>query len=279
MMKATIFKNSKTIILTLSLLICIGLLSGCGKKADDSQATSAAGAGTETTEQKETADRKETDQRAEAVTETGTDATGETKEKSDQTKKPAGTTEGAQTAESQETSDAQTESKAGDSGAGKAGFPGDFPMSFTFSSGAGGWRTWLTLYADGTFEGQYSDSEMGDIGDGYPNGSYYIADFTGKFVNIQKVDEFSYSMELDEVTLGREPGTEWIEDEIRYVAAEAYGLDGGKEFVFYTPETPVAGLSEMFLGWWPGRFMEPAAETLSCYGIYNKAEETGFFTD
>ena len=152
-------------------------------------------------------------------------------------------------------------------------------MSFTFSSGAGGWRTWLTLYADGTFEGQYSDSEMGDIGDGYPNGSYYIADFTGKFVNIQKVDEFSYSMELDEVTIGREPGTEWIEDEIRYVAAEAYGLDGGKEFVFYTPETPVAGLSEMFLGWWPGRFMEPAAETLSCYGIYNKAEETGFFTD
>lgn len=278
-MKETIFKNLRAIVLPVCLFFCIGMLSGCGKKADDSQTASAAGAGTETTEQKETADRKETDQGTEDFAETGTAASDGTKEPAGQIKESAGQTEGAQTAGSQEAPGARTESKAGESGAVEAGLPGEFPMSFTFSSGAGGWRTWITLYADGTFEGQYSDSEMGDIGDGYPNGSYYIADFTGKFINIKKVDEFSYSMELDGITLDREPGTEWIEDEIRYVAAEAYGLDGGKEFIFYTPETPVAGLSEMFLGWWPGRFMEPAAETLSCYGIYNKAEETGFFTD
>lgn len=274
MMRVTIFKNPRVIVLPFCLLLGIGLLSGCGGKADNSQATSAAGIERETAEQKETADGKETENGNEA------DHTKEAlTEASDRTREPAGTTEAAQTAKPQGTSDAQTASNAGEPGAGEFGLSGDFPMSFTFSSGAGGWRTWITLYADGTFEGQYSDSEMGDIGDGYPNGSYYIADFTGKFVNIQKVDEFSYSMELGEVTLGREPGTEWIEDEIRYVAAEAYGLDGGKEFVFYTPETPVAGLSEMFLGWWPGRFMDPSAETLSCYGIYNKAEETGFFTD
>lgn len=266
-MKEAILKNRKVIGLLLCVFLCVSLLNGCGKKQDHSQTASAAE--TETPTQKETAGTAET------LTEAGTAASG-------QTEKPAASTEAAegtqttepQTAEPQESADSQTKP-----GEGEAVLPGSFPMSFTFSSGAGGWRTWMTLFADGTFEGQYSDSEMGDTGEGYPNGSYYIADFTGRFGNIEKLDEFSYSMELEEITLQREPGTSWIEDEIRYVAAEAYGLDGGTEFILYTPETPVEGLSEMFLSWWPGRFEDPASKTLSCYGIYNKAEETGFFSE
>ena len=34
----------------------------------------------------------------------------------------------------------------------------DFPLQLTYSSGAGGWRTELTLHADGTFSGSYTDS-------------------------------------------------------------------------------------------------------------------------
>ena len=41
--------------------------------------------------------------------------------------------------------------------------------TFYFSSGAGGWATELKVYADGTFEGHYYDSDMGDRGNGYPN--------------------------------------------------------------------------------------------------------------
>lgn len=267
MMKAAIFKNPKIIILPLCLFLCIGMLSGCGSKQDNSQTASAAG--TETSTQKETA------RAAETLTEADAAASGQTEEPAASTEAAEGTqTTEPQTGKPRETAGSQTKPEEG-----AAVLPGSFPVSFTFSSGAGGWRTWMTLFADSTFEGQYSDSEMGDTGEGYPNGSYYIADFTGKFGNIEKLDEFSYSMELEEITLQREPGTSWIEDEVRYVAAEAYGLDGGTEFILYAPETPVEGLSEMFLSWWPGRFEDPASKTLSCYGIYNKAEETGFFSE
>lgn len=39
-------------------------------------------------------------------------------------------------------------------------------------------------------------------------------------------------------------------------------------------------LSKEILNWWPKRYMqeEQALEKLSCYGIYNKETESGFFT-
>ena len=44
---------------------------------------------------------------------------------------------------------------------------------FFFRSGAGAWRTIITLNRDGTFTGSYLDSEMGESGEGYPHGSAY----------------------------------------------------------------------------------------------------------
>ena len=51
-------------------------------------------------------------------------------------------------------------------------------INMTFASGAGGWSTELTLNPDGSFNGNYHDSEMGDTGEDYPNGSMYIASIT-----------------------------------------------------------------------------------------------------
>ena len=45
------------------------------------------------------------------------------------------------------------------------------PMTYIFTSGVGAWETELTLYADGTFTGQFHDSNMGETGYGYPNGT------------------------------------------------------------------------------------------------------------
>ena len=56
---------------------------------------------------------------------------------------------------------------------------------FSFLSGAGAWRTVMTLNRDGTFTGWYLDSEMGEIGKGYPHGSAYTCTFSGKFKNIE----------------------------------------------------------------------------------------------
>lgn len=51
---------------------------------------------------------------------------------------------------------------------------------FVFSSGVGAWQTMLNINEDGSFKGYYSDSDMGDTGEGYPNGIIYLSVFEGK---------------------------------------------------------------------------------------------------
>ena len=156
---------------------------------------------------------------------------------------------------------------------------------FFFLSGAGAWRTIITLNRDGTFTGWYLDSEMGETGEGYPNGSVYICDFSGRFENIKKIDEYSYQMTLTGIQTEKPVGEEWIEDEIRYVASDPHGLNNPDnnqecvEFIFYLPGTPVDQVPEAFLTWWPYRYTQETAPktTLSCYGILNVTTESGFF--
>ena len=153
---------------------------------------------------------------------------------------------------------------------------------FSFLSGAGGWSTNMTLNKDGSFTGTYHDSEMGSVGEGYPNGSMYICDFSGKFGNFEKINDYSYKMTLTEIKTEKEAGEEWIEDEILYIASAPYGLTDSSnektatEFILYLPEAPVDQLAEDFLSWWPYR--TDAKTTLSCYGILNVATNDGFFT-
>ena len=157
---------------------------------------------------------------------------------------------------------------------------------FSFLSGAGAWRTIITLNRDGTFTGWYLDSEMGEVGEGYPHGSAYTCTFSGKFVNIEKVNAYSYKMTLTDIKTEKAVGEEWIENEIRYVASEPYGLNDPineqkcTEFIFYLPDTPVDQVPEEFLTWWPYRYTQETAPkaTLSCYGILNVTTSFGFFT-
>ena len=161
----------------------------------------------------------------------------------------------------------------------------EFPGEFTFSSGAGAWATNLTLNADGTFEGDYHDSEMGLTGEGYPNGTVYICTFQGRFTDAQPMDEYSYRLTLDSVTVDERPDEE-IRDKILYAAAGPHGLTGSapestapaRDFVLYTPETPVDGLDEDFLSWWPLRFAEQPPKTLGCFALWNTEGGYGFFT-
>lgn len=158
--------------------------------------------------------------------------------------------------------------------------PEVFPMELVFSSGAGAWGTYITLNRDGSFAGSYHDSEMGEQGEKYPNGSVYIAQFSGSFEQIEQGDSHTYTMRLKEVITEEEAGTEWIEEGIRYVCTEPFGLETGIEFCLYLPGKPIAELSEQFLSWWPGyyRMEEEGLKTLSCYGLYNKEPEYGFFS-
>lgn len=157
--------------------------------------------------------------------------------------------------------------------------PDIFPLDFTFSSGAGAWRTVVTLNRDGTFQGSYSDSEMGESGEGYPNGSVYVCEFQGRFDPIRAVDANTYSLTLAELSSAEDEGETWIADGIRYVASIPYGMETGTDFLLCMPETPLETLSEEFLSWWPGRYESGGGQTtLGCCGLCSLEAGYGFFT-
>lgn len=154
----------------------------------------------------------------------------------------------------------------------------DYPMEFYFSSGAGAWHTEMRLNADGSFEGSFSDANMGEAGPNYPHGTVYLCSFSGRFVPDQAEDPHSFPLTLTQLTLDRPAGQEWIKDDIRYISSEPYGLEGGTEFMLYAPTTPVLGLDEELLSWWPDRFESQPPETLSRWCLWNVATGAAFFT-
>src|SRR5699024_11025228 len=121
------------------------------------------------------------------------------------------------------------------------------PSEFSFSSGAGGWDTEITLNDDGTFNGQYHDSDMGDSGTEYSNGTVYICDFSGKFTMTKKINEYIYSMNLESLDIKETSGTVYYENDIRYIVSNPYGFDNADEFLIYLPGCPLDETSEEFL--------------------------------
>ena len=148
---------------------------------------------------------------------------------------------------------------------------------FVFSSGAGAWQTILNINGDGTFKGYYSDSDMGDTGEGYPNGINYSSTFEGKFTTPKRVNDYTYSMSIESIKLEKEVGSEEIIDGIRYIYSEPYGLDDAKDIYIYTTQAPLKELPEGFRSWIG--YMELSDvkdEYLPFYGLYNVETESGF---
>ena len=155
-------------------------------------------------------------------------------------------------------------------------------QSFSFMSGAGGWSTELTINPDGSFTGNYYDSDMGDSGDGY-DATEYVSTFHGKFKNIRKKDDYTYVMQIDTLETEETQDT-WIEEtgygKVRYVASPPFGLYGGTNFELYLPGTPVSSLSAEYIDWVRTPMaLDESATTLPGYGLYNVEEQNGFFGD
>ncbi len=140
-------------------------------------------------------------------------------------------------------------------------------MDFIFLSGAGGWWTEMTVKEGGEFFGEYTDGNMGDA-------TTYICVFDGKFKDFKKINDYTYSMSIDYINIRDEIGTEWQEDGMTYIASEPYGLDGGTEFLLYTPDTPVNELPFDFMIWMYAA--TDVTDTLGCYAIRNLANDHGF---
>lgn len=151
------------------------------------------------------------------------------------------------------------------------------PEEFSFASGAGAWSTQLYLLPDGSFTGDYHDSDMGDSGTGYPNGTQYICSFRGTFSMPEQVDAYTYSMTLESIQTDGTPGQEAYEDGVRYIYSEPYGLENAGEVLIYLPGAPVAQLPQGFLNWTGAHVgLEGMPEQLPFYGLYNVNDEEGF---
>ncbi len=162
--------------------------------------------------------------------------------------------------------------------------PFEAPLEMCYSSGGGAWGTDLVLNNDGTFTGYFSDMNLGEIGEGYPNGTIYQCEFSGAFTDFVKLDDLTYSMKLSSLLYDEkaaESGKEYISEGVRYVSEKPCGIVGGEEFVFYLPETPVSLVPEEALFYWFGTefWIGEDKEILSCYGLVNNKTGKGFFSD
>lgn len=149
-------------------------------------------------------------------------------------------------------------------------------IEFMHLSGVGAWATNLTLCQDGSFQGHYHDTDMGQIGAGHPNGTEYTCDFRGNFREIRKVNEYTYGMTLGAMETDA-PGKQWIEDGVLYITAEPIGMDSGKAFLLYTPDAPLDQLPEDLVFCWQLRYVEEDTNRLNAFALYNEESGCGFF--
>lgn len=155
-------------------------------------------------------------------------------------------------------------------------------LIYQFSSGVGGWGTSLRITPNGHFTGEFYDSNMGETGEGYENGTIYCCIFSGELSEPVKVDDYTFEADVISLTYdtANEKGEDhYIEDETMYIYAGPYGLSEGAHLKFYAPEKPYSEIPEEYKSWVWYHFWDNEPETLEDYGIFNETDETGFYVD
>ena len=147
-------------------------------------------------------------------------------------------------------------------------------LEWSFSSGVGGWSTEIQIYADGSFTGQYHDSEMGDTGEGYPDGTVYFCSFSGRMTQTAQLDEKTWMLRVEKLEIDAVP--EYVEDGIRYIPADAYGVSEGDEMILYAPGTPAEILSEDMQFWAHIIDQENPPTELEDWFLMSEANGSGF---
>jgi len=149
-------------------------------------------------------------------------------------------------------------------------------IEWTFSSGVGAWSTDLRILPDGSFSGEYHDSDMGDTGEGYPNGTYYLCSFFGRMSLVEKVDDYCWKLRVDELKKDESQEAEYIDEGIRYVAADSYGISEGDEMLLCRPGTPLERFSEEMLFWTHTMDLETKPDVLEDWFLCSEKNMSGF---
>ena len=149
-------------------------------------------------------------------------------------------------------------------------------LSWEFMSGAGAWSTEMQIQADGAFNGTFHDSEMGEAGEDYPDGTIYGCSFHGRMTVVEQADAYSWKVRIDELALDEGQVPEAIEEGIRFVTTDPYGLSAGDEMLLYMPGTPVSALTEDMLFWAHLINPEERPDGLEDWFLYSAKNESGF---
>lgn len=149
-------------------------------------------------------------------------------------------------------------------------------LEWTFSSGVGAWYTCVWIAEDGTFTGEFHDSEMGETGEGYADGTVYGCLFHGKMTLGGQVDEYTWKIHVDEVALDEGQVPEVIEEEMRFVTCDPYGIKANQDMLLFLPGTPTEKIPEGFQPWAHLFDYGEDVRELPYYGLYDPQDETGF---
>ena len=149
-------------------------------------------------------------------------------------------------------------------------------IGFTFASGVGAWMTDLRINGNGSFYGGFHDSDMGDTGEGYPNGTVYGCLFHGQLSSYEFLNEYTVRLKIDLLEPDEGQLPEVYEDRTRYITTEPYGLSGTDELLLYLPGTPVERLPEGYVVWAKLEGLPEEAKELPGYGLYNVPQDAGF---
>lgn len=146
-------------------------------------------------------------------------------------------------------------------------------LEFMFTSGAGAWRTVLTIEEDGSFFGDFFDAEMGA-------GKCYQSSFSGKFTEPVKVNDYTYSFTITSLDYEKEVGTEEQKEDYLYIYSDAYGIANAEELLIYLPEAPLSELPEDYKNWvtYQISLNGEGATELGFYGLYNSTTQCGFYS-
>lgn len=143
------------------------------------------------------------------------------------------------------------------------------PKEFTFASGGGAWQTTLTLQDDGSFTGEYTDSNPGEC---------FISRFHGKFSEPQSSEPYVYTAKIESLELEQHTGVRYVKDGVQYITCEPYGLNESDIIYIYLPGTMIDNLPSEVLVSMNAFGYDRDADKLSHFAIYDQNQGAGFLS-
>ena len=148
--------------------------------------------------------------------------------------------------------------------------------NFVFSSGSGGWGSSLSIGPNGTFSGDYHDSDMGSTGPGYPGGTISESKVSGQFTRAHQVSPTLYEVDIENLQYEKSVGSSEIKENRKYEYSEAHGISKNHRMAIYLPGTPISSMPEELRFYSYGLIPEDS-QTLPVYVIQGDME--GFFIE